>query len=153
MGDPGLPVMAGLLAVPVIVLLFVTVLALMGGRRPAPAGGPAEVYEDPEDVVADFDPWPYAHAQPPAPVSTALAPRPYGSLGRDPHGPAYEPAYGYGATGHGRPYRDDPYALPARDSYGRDDAPGARPSDGFPHGPYPPQGPVGPQGYGPPPQG
>ena len=32
MGDPGLPIMAGVLAVPVAVLLLVLVLALMGRR-------------------------------------------------------------------------------------------------------------------------
>ncbi len=138
MGDPGVPMMAGLLAVPVIVLLFVAVLALVSGRSPAPA----DVYEEPEDVVADFEPWPYAPAEAPAPVpapSTALAPRSYGSLGRDPHQPAYDSPYGYqaayGAADQRQPYWDDSYGPAAHDPYGQNDAPGGEPN-GFPYGPY-----------------
>lgn len=45
MGDPGMPVMLALLVVPVGALLFVIVLALMGGRWTAPEP-PAETDPD-----------------------------------------------------------------------------------------------------------
>lgn len=85
--------MGGLLAVPVAVLLFVLVLAMMG-RRWAPAyAAEAEFVEDPYDLVDDFDPLPYAPG--PYELESALyepeppryAPRPY-----EPASPSYETA-------------------------------------------------------------
>ncbi|MCO5968827.1 hypothetical protein [Actinoallomurus soli] len=111
MGDPGLPIMAGALAVPVAVLLLVLVFALMGRRWVLT--GPDAVFEDDGAAYGDdddFEPTPYRAAlEPPRPASAAAY-------------DAYRPAPGYGsapaASGSYAPGRD-PYATPSREPYDR----------------------------------
>ncbi|MCO5996165.1 hypothetical protein [Actinoallomurus rhizosphaericola] len=111
MGDPGLPIMAGALAVPVAVLLLVLVFALMGRRWVLT--GPDVAFED--DAAAyeddDFEPTPYRAAlEPPRPASPAAY---------DAYRPS-TPGYGFAPAAHD-PYGPgrDPYATPPRDPYDR----------------------------------
>jgi hypothetical protein len=138
MSDPGFPVLGGLLAVPVIVFLLVLVLALLGGRWTVPAADGAAYdgsvdFEEPEDIVADFDPWPVPYA--PAPVaalpagpapsastpsaSTAMEPRSYGSLARrhaydEPYDQPYTERYDqpYDPRRYEQPYAPPSYEQP-----------------------------------------
>ncbi|WP_329244076.1 hypothetical protein OG417_47135 [Actinoallomurus sp. NBC_01490] len=81
MGDPGMPIMAGLLAVPVGVLLFVIVLALMGRRWISPAALADAPFEDDFDEPVPYaEPWGY-YEPPPAPASMSSA---------QSHGPAQQ---------------------------------------------------------------
>lgn len=87
MGDPGLPLMAGLLAVPVAVLLVVVVLALVGGRWAVPSPAAVGEFEEPalddpfESLALPYTPQRPTHALP--------APRSYGP---GEHGPRALPA-------------------------------------------------------------
>lgn len=57
MGDPGMPVMAGLLAVPVAVLLFVVVLVVMGHRWAVAAPYAEEPVPEPRTLGGYEDRW------------------------------------------------------------------------------------------------
>ncbi|GAB3988044.1 hypothetical protein GCM10029978_109340 [Actinoallomurus acanthiterrae] len=109
MGDPGLPIMAGVLAVPVGVLLFVLLLAMMG-RRWALAG-PDEAFVAEYDAGYEDD-------------DLELEPAPSHRPAYDPYGSSYAEA-ARDRHGHGEPARDpygftpqETYAEPARDPYG-----------------------------------
>lgn len=135
MGDPGVPVMLALLAVPVCVLLFVVVLALMGGRWTVPAPLPdpdldldrdldLDLYREPVEELAPFGrgyaPRPVEHARPALPAGPAAperalpAARPRAAL------PPARPQYGA--------YSRDPYERPEEDD--------ASSRQAFPSGPY-----------------
>ena len=127
--------MAGLLAVPVGVVVFVSVLALMGRRWTAPvalADAEAEAYEEPPVPYAD--PWGY-YEPPRAPIALPPAQdsRPVREWPALP--PAPEPR-------HALPAVQDRYALPAARPpdrpYGNSPAlPPARPAEPE-HPPAPP---------------
>lgn len=100
MGDPGLPIMAGVLAVPVGVLLLVLVLALMGRRW---------VLTGPD--TADYDAaYEYGRLGPPRHASStaydAYAPQTYATPPRDT----------YGSEAYAPPPRDN-YGVPVREPY------------------------------------
>jgi hypothetical protein len=162
-GDPGLPVMIGVLAVPIGVFLLVLVLALMGSRWVSPVPLDEQESEESEefgDLEEAFDPRPPPpYAPEPAahgyrPVHTPPAQQSYGSGAPDPYGPSAREPYGspapqpfwpaaresYGSPSQS-PYaasRREPYGSSAQDAYapppGRDPEP-ERPR-GFPYGPY-----------------
>ncbi|MEV0402879.1 hypothetical protein [Actinoallomurus sp. NPDC050550] len=128
MGDPGLSIMAGMLAVPVGVLLFVLVLAMMG-RRWALAGPDealiAEYDAGYEDDDFELEPAPsHRPAYDPYGSSYAEAARDrhgYGEPARDPYGFAPEKTYAEPREQYAEP-RDpygtrDPYGSPAREPY------------------------------------
>jgi hypothetical protein len=120
-GDPGTPVMLVLLAVPVCVLLFVVVLALMGGRwtAPAPLADPDLDLDRDLDLDPDLDldrervekpaasGWGYEtrppeYALPAAPERALPAARPRAAL------PPARPQYGaYSHEPNERPEEDD----------------------------------------------
>jgi hypothetical protein len=133
--DPTLPMMLGLLGVPVGVLLFVLVLALLGGRWSVPAAA-----EDPPGPLALES----ARSLPalPAPVrridpaqDLVPLPRAYGSL------PAAQPRQQYEPWLSGRSretYTPEPYRPVTRDPY-REREPYAESEpepQRFPYGPY-----------------
>jgi hypothetical protein len=148
--DPTLPVMMGLLAVPVGVLLFVLALSLLGGRWsvPAPAEDPPAplALEPPRQLRAL--PAPVRRIEPsqdlvPLPRAYGSEPRTYGSGYRtygsrpaeQPRQQQYEPWLSdrSGETYTPEPYRPvtrDPYR--ARESYGESEPEPQR----FPYGPY-----------------
>ncbi|GAA0366749.1 hypothetical protein NE235_02915 [Actinoallomurus spadix] len=117
MGDPGLPIMAGALAVPVTVLLLVLVFALMGRRWVLT--GPDAAVEDDEARYEDdaLDPTPYRPAlEPPRAASPgaydAYGPAPgYGSV------PAAHESHGPGRRPYAAPPPREPYERPAREPY------------------------------------
>lgn len=129
MGDPGWPVMLALLAVPVGVVLFVVVLALLGRRWEVPlAETDPDLDLDEMDYLEDLDLGPEfpplqrpappvwelpAPAPPPAPERALPAPPPRAAL------PPARPRYGA--------YSHDPYAPPETDDSS---------SQAFPYGPY-----------------
>jgi hypothetical protein len=136
-GDPGMPIMAGLLAVPVGVLLLVIVLALMGRRWAAPGVLDEEPYEDHDEAeeYAPPDPWdhrPSPERQWPTPPPVERARHALPPVERPRHAlPPAQPRYGsLAALPPARPpERDRPLALPparsghasAPDSYGSSD--------------------------------
>ncbi|GAA4609585.1 hypothetical protein GCM10023195_38820 [Actinoallomurus liliacearum] len=117
MGDPGLPIMAGALAVPVAVLLLVLLLALMG-RRWVLTGPDAAFAEDHEGYDAeyeedDLEPTPYRPALEP--------PRHTASTAYDAYRPAPAAYDAYGSTARPRDShaaRRDGYATQPREPYG-----------------------------------
>lgn len=118
MGDPGLPIMAGALAVPVAVLLLVLLLALMGRRwvLTGPDAAFAEDYEgyDAEYEEDDLEPTPYRPALEP--------PRHTASTAYDAYRPAPAAYDAYGSTARPRDShaaRRDGYATQPREPYGR----------------------------------
>ncbi|GAA4636097.1 hypothetical protein GCM10023196_084540 [Actinoallomurus vinaceus] len=127
MGDPGLPIMAGVLAVPVGVLLFVLVLAMMG-RRWAFAGPDealvAEYDAGYEDDDLELEPAP-SHRPAYDPYGSSYAePAPYGEPARDPYRSAAQETYAEPRDPYDTPSRDpygtrasDPYASPVREPY------------------------------------
>jgi hypothetical protein len=144
-GDPGVSLMAALLAVPVGVLLFVVVLALLGRRWTVAPAAHAEPYF--EQYVEPYlepsqPPYPPPHAEPqspwqgghggdswhrpepepwPAPPRELSAPRPRAAL--PPARPALPPA---------RPA----YGSYAREEYGPPAERAPEQPQGFPYGPY-----------------
>ncbi|MCO6008387.1 hypothetical protein NE236_25755 [Actinoallomurus purpureus] len=125
MGDPGLPIMAGALAVPVGVLLLVLVLAMMGRRWVLT--GPDETFmaeyeaRYADDDFEDFEPAPYGAAP---------------AIPRHASSTAYD-AYGSSAPDvYAAPPRD-PYGTPVREPYAspRPSSPGV--SDWEPYVPSP----------------
>ncbi|MEV5748247.1 hypothetical protein AB0L00_10550 [Actinoallomurus sp. NPDC052308] len=118
MGDPGLPIMAGALAVPVAVLLLVLLLALMGRRwvLTGPDAAFAEDYEgyDAEYEEDDLEPTPYRPALEP--------PRHTASTAYDAYRPVPAAYDAYGSTARPRDShaaRRDGYATQPREPYGR----------------------------------
>jgi hypothetical protein len=122
-GDPGLPIMAGVLAVPVGVLLLVLLLALMG-RRWVLTGPDTALTADYADYDAEYE---YGRLEP-APYRPALeAPRhasstaydAYGSGAYDAYGSGAYDAYGSASQAHGA-YESgrDAYAAPSRETHG-----------------------------------
>jgi hypothetical protein len=109
-GDPGLPVMIGVLAVPIGVLLLVLVLALMGSLWASPV--PLDEQESGEfgDLEEAFEPRPLP------PYVPESASRAYGY--RPVHTPPAQQSYGSGAPDPYGPSAPDPYGSPARDPYG-----------------------------------
>ncbi|WP_433180081.1 hypothetical protein [Actinoallomurus sp. CA-150999] len=140
MGDPGLPIMAGVLAVPVGVLLLVLVLAMMG-RRWALAGPDealvAEYDAGYEDDDLELEPAP-SHRPAYDPYAEAAPDRHgYGEPARDPYGFAPQETYAeprdpFG-TRAGDPYAEPhPYGTHASDPYSEPRDPyGTRESDPY----------------------
>jgi hypothetical protein len=165
-GDPGVPVMIGLLAVPVGVLLLVVMLALIGGRWTVPGSyaaepEPPEPLEDYEEPYVDpwrADPWRLAEpprpALPPAPRPPAHRPHALPPVSRLALPAASQPPPqrpSQDLVPAPRPYRPPagpPPARPAygslareqRDPYGHPAEPEQErqspPQQGFPYGPY-----------------
>jgi hypothetical protein len=148
-GDPGMPIMAGLLAVPVGVLLFVIVLALMGRRWGTPAALADAPYEDDFDEPTPYaEPWGYYEPpRAPAPAPTAQqwhaplpAPRPQNALPPaprpqpqpQPQSYGRQPALPPGESRLALPSARSAYASPPPESYGgyeRRDAYGRQEND------------------------
>jgi hypothetical protein len=139
--DPGVPVMLGLLAVPVGVLLFVVTLVLMGGRWTSPA-----VLEEPEQAG---EPAPPGWGLEPLPVPPDPPGRPAGGRALPAARPllALPPARPrYGAYPHDTyspdvyardTYSEDVYARDARDPYESEREPDVSSQrQAFPYGPY-----------------
>ncbi|GLY83617.1 hypothetical protein [Actinoallomurus iriomotensis] len=133
MGDPGMPIMAGLLAVPVGVLLFVIVLALMGRRWVTPAALADAPYEDDFDEPTPYaEPWGYyepPRAPAPAPAPPAQqwhaplpAPRPQNALPPaprpQPQSYGRQPALPPGESRLALPSARPAYPSPPPESYG-----------------------------------
>ncbi|MFL6053862.1 MAG: hypothetical protein ACJ72W_13245 [Actinoallomurus sp.] len=125
MGDPGLPIMAGVLAVPVGVLLLVLVLALMGRRWVLT--GPDTALAADYDAVYEYGrlgPAPYRPAlEPPRHASStaydAYAPQTYATPPRNTYASeayASPPRDAYGSEAYAPPPRDN-YGVPVREPY------------------------------------
>ncbi|MGI5225376.1 hypothetical protein [Actinoallomurus sp. CA-142502] len=134
MGDPGMPIMAGLLAVPVGVLLFVIVLALMGRRWVTPAALAAAPYEDDFDEPTPYaEPWGYYEpprapapappAQSPAPAEQWRAPLPAPQPQPQPQSYGRQPALPPGESPLALPPARPAYPSPPPESYGRSERP------------------------------
>jgi hypothetical protein len=123
-GDPGTPVMLALLAVPVGVLLFVVVLALMGGRWPAPLTETDPGLDLDVDLGVDLglDPGP-AEQPTSSGWERAALPAPERALPAAPSLAALPPA---------RPR----YGAYSRDTYGPQEEDDTSSSSAFPYGPY-----------------
>lgn len=158
-GDPGLPVMVGLLAVPVGVLLFVLTLTLMGSRWTAPAlagapeyAGDLDGYED--DLLLSLPPYDHGPAYGNPGPAAALVPAPRQPYPYPPQNPQPQPQRAYGSLArqpwpahdeHGAHDPYDPYGSrgsygsgqQGRDPYGTPIGEPER-SAGFPYGPYKP---------------
>lgn len=125
MGDPGFPVMIGLLAVPVAVLLLVVVLALIGGRWTPPPEDSGAC----EDVEGDelVPPWPADPWRPAAPLTPRSLPSPSRDLLPAPR-PYHPPAPPSASPSYGVLSREPCDTSP---EYG----PGPAHGQGFPYGP------------------
>ena len=149
MGDPGVPVMLGLLAIPVCVLLFVMALALMGGRWTSPA--PLTELEPAEGPASFEDPWRLEQPRPFEQPRSYEQPRPYEQPRRYEEARPYQEPQGYAeprpsqdrALPAPRPRRALPSARPqygafSHDQHERPAEPDPDPSSpqGFPYGPY-----------------